>query len=475
MKKFALSAIAISFLLAGCDDSNSSVSTPGLSIPSKVLDLSIPSDVLKLGNNYELNFNIESVKPLTNTDFSVDATVYSNELKTSGNFAQVHGITQRNYKTFSDATFGLAATATTGAGKTYQLKNFNLYYEDPSSGAVSEDLAIAKVGNDKNKVNLWGPLTEIKLDKAFFTTNSGDKFINEQRPMNLYVGVGDKIKVADKLSNGIQFVLTNPPGSYATVNNATCSSITNTVDPLKAKGILQKTCVEANGYKIPLLIEAKARENSTAKVAHVKKVLQFYLDNFPAEITKAISDNKATMAFYYDGKWSDRANGVADYMEENYRFQDLFATETTTVEPSTAKPDLTTKRDAAFEEVLHFVHDYGIMTNAIKDPKSKWAEFQKELDELTEKAIISGNYYPNGKDSTKTEADLDAESYDQEYLAYSLYAYYDANYTGYVAQESKSTTHAELLSNDPMMVVFMDKYFPTPAVFKTEFPGYPND
>lgn len=462
MKKLTISAIALSLLLTGCDDSNTPTATQ-----LAILDASIPSDVLKLGNNYELNFNIESVKPLTNTDFSVDATVYSNELKTSGNFAQVHGITQRNYKTFSDATFGLAATVTTGAGKTYQLKNFNLYYEVPGSGAVPEKLAVAQVGNDKTKVNLWGKLTDIKLDNAFFVANDGDKFINEQRPMNLYV------RIADKLSNGIQFLLTKPPGNYATVNNATCSSITDTVDPLKIEGILQKTCVEANGYKIPLLIEAKARENSTAKVAHVKKVLQFYLDNFPAEITKAISDNKATMAFYYDGDWGDR--DISGYMEENYRFQDLFATETTTVEPSTTKPDLTTKRDAAFEEVLHFVHDYGIMTNAIKDPKSKWAEFQKELDELTEKAIISGNYYPNGKDSTKTEADLDAESYDQEYLAYSLYAYYDANYTGYVAQESKSTTHAELLSNDPMMVVFMDKYFPTPAVFKTEFPGYPND
>ena len=100
---------------------------------------------------------------------------------------------------------------------------------------------------------------------------------------------------------------------------------------------------------------------------------------------------------------------------------------------------------------------------------------QKELDELNEKAILSGSYFPNGQDSTIVEADLDAESYDQEYLAYSLYAYYDLNFKGYNAQELSSATFAELQANDPEMVKFMEQYFPTRAALKAKFPGYPNN
>ena len=100
---------------------------------------------------------------------------------------------------------------------------------------------------------------------------------------------------------------------------------------------------------------------------------------------------------------------------------------------------------------------------------------QKELDELNEKAILAGSYFPNGKDSTIVEADLDAESYDQEYLAYSLYAYYDLNHKGYIAQELSSATFTELQANDPAMVKFMEQYFPKRVAFKAKFPGYPNN
>ncbi|MCZ8485893.1 hypothetical protein O9993_10570 [Vibrio lentus] len=32
--------------------------------------------------------------------------------------------------------------------------------------------------------------------------------------------------------------------------------------------------------------------------AHVKNIMQYYLDSFPAEVTKAIYDSKAAMAFF---------------------------------------------------------------------------------------------------------------------------------------------------------------------------------
>lgn len=170
---------------------------------------------------------------------------------------------------------------------------------------------------------------------------------------------------------------------------------------------------------------------------------------------------------------SDRDGG--DFLDEHYRFQDLFATETTDTSTGENKPDLVTQRDAAFEEIIHFVHDYGVMNLAVQSSSSKWGIMQKELDELNEKAILADSYFPNGKDSTIVEADLDAESYDQEYLAYSLYAYYDLNYKGYSAQELSSATFTELQANDPAMVTFMEQYFPTRAALKAKFPGYPNN
>lgn len=285
--------------------------------------------------------------------------------------------------------------------------------------------------------------------------------------MNLYV------RVANVLSNGIQFVPVMASGSYKTVQKSDCSKITTASTELQSAGIAQQTCVDSHGYKLPILIEDKTQQNSEAKVAHVRSILKFYLDNMPKEIAQTMVATKATMAFFYDREWKERP--VADNLEENYRFQDLFATETTTVTTSEDKPELDKKRDAAFEEIIHLVHDYGIMAYAVAHPTSKWAQLQKELDELTEKAIRSGNYFPNGKDATITEAELDAESYDQEYLAYSLYAYYDLNHKGYKASELKSATYNELKQNDPAMVAFMDKYFPARSKLKAAFPGYPNN
>ncbi|WP_064601672.1 hypothetical protein [Photobacterium sp. J15] len=466
--KVILLASILAATLTGCSEDTSSSTSNSTS--AQAIDASKPNEVLKLGNNYKIDFGIKSIKPLSDSHFNVDATVFSNELMKNGFFAQVNGITKRNYKTFSDAEFSFDVTATTAEGKKYQLTNYNVYYENFTSTKVPAELAIAKIENDPNNVKLWGKITSAKIDRDFVDNNEGSKFsIDNMRPMNLYV------RVADTLSNGIQFLPTAPDNStnqYQKVSNGNCTIITDTTGELNRNGIKHKTCIEVHGYKIPLLIEDKAQQNSEAKVAHVKKIMVYYLNHLPAEITKAISDSNATMAFFYDEDWSDRAG---DFMEENYRFQDLFSTETTTTDTDHDKDYLANKRDAAFEEILHFVHDYGIMNYAIAHPTSQWAAMQKELDTLNEKAIRSGNYYPNGKVSTIAEADLDAESYDQEYLAYALYAYYDINNKNFAASESKSSTYADLTTNDPDMVKFLDKYFPARNDFKATFPGYPNN
>ena len=473
INKLIIPTLVVTTMLTACGGGSGGGSGGGNnnSASKNVIDASSASSVVSLGNNFSLQFSVESIKNGADKNVNVDITQYGNNLKSSGSFAQVHGIPERNYKTQNDADITFKVTATNSSGKTYDVENFNIYYENFNSTTTPEKLAVAKVENNIKNIILWKKADTVTINKQFIIDSTGDKFnIDQMRPMNLYVRVGNT------LSNAIQFVPSfaqSASKTFARVPTSDCSVISDTTGDLLTNGIKQRSCVEAHGYKIPLLIEDKTQNGGTAKVAHVKKIMQYYLDNFPAEVTKAIYDSKAAMAFFYDDDWANR--GAGDYLDENYRFQDLFATETTDTTAGENKPGLVTKRDAAFEEIIHFVHDYGVMNLAVKSPSSKWGVMQKELDELNEKAILVGSYFPNGKDSTIVEADLDAESYDQEYLAYSLYAYYDVNYKGYSAQELSSATFTELQKNDPAMVKFMEKYFPTRANLKAKFPGYPNN
>ncbi|MFA0158144.1 hypothetical protein [Vibrio sp. 10N.261.46.A3] len=462
--KLTIPTLVLTTMLTACGGSSDGNAS------KNVIDASSASSVVSLGSNYSLQFSVKSIAAGTDKNVNIDITQYGNNLKSNGSFAQVHGVPERNYKTQNDADITFSVTATNSAGKTFNVHNFDIYYENFNSTTTPEKLAIAEVENDINNVIRWKKADTVTINKQFIIDNSGIKFnIDQMRPMNLYVRVGNT------LSNGIQFVPSfaqSASETFSRVPTADCSVISNTTGELLKNGINQRTCVEAHGYKIPLLIEDKSANNSEAKVAHVKNIMEYYLDSFPAEVTKAIYDSKAAMAFLSDGNWDKR---VGDFLEENYRFQDLFATETTDTTTGENKPDLVTQRDAAFEEIIHFVHDYGVMNLAVQSSSSNWGVMQKGLDELNEKAILSGSYFPNGKDSTKDEADLDAESYDQEYLAYSLYAYYDLNYKGYNAQELSSATFTELQANDPAMVKFMEQYFPTRAALKAKFPGYPNN
>ncbi len=465
--KLTIPTLVLTTMLTACGGSDSN----NTSASKNVIDASSAKSVVSLGSNYTLHFSVKSLAAGTDKNVNIDITQYGNNLKSSGSFAQVHGVPERNYKTQSDADITFSVTATNSAGKTFNVENFDIYYENFNATKTLAKLAIAEVENDINNVIRWKKSDTVTISKQFILDNIGVKFnIDQMRPMNLYVRVGNT------LSNGIQFVPSfaqSASETFSRVPTADCSVISNTTGELLTNGIKQQTCVEAHGYKIPLLIEDKSVNNSEAKVAHVKNIMEYYLDSFPAEVTKTIYDSKATMGFFYDEDWSDRDGG--DFLDENYRFQDLFATETTDTTTGENKPDLVTQRDAAFEEIIHFVHDYGVMNLAVQSSSSKWAAMQKELDELNEKAILAGSYFPNGKDSTIVEADLDAESYDQEYLAYSLYAYYDLNFKGYNAQELSSATFTELQAYDPAMVKFMEQHFPKRIAFKAKFPGYPNN
>lgn len=467
----ALSALLIPMLLTACgsEESNKNTPTPA---PSKQIDARDPVAVAKLGKDYTLQLAVSSFQLNSNKDFNIDITQYAEKTNTTGTFAQVHGIPERNYKTMSDADVSFNVTVKTDKGEEYQLTHFNLYYENFNSTSVPEKLALSTVEQDAKNVTLWKQQSNILINRDFVEDNMGVMFdLDSMRPMNLYVRLGET------LSNGVQFLpysAENTETGYTKISHTNCTAIEPTSKALSDIGILQKTCVSAHGYQIPLIIEDKSKMHTESKVAHVKAVMSFFLDNMDKEIAEAVYQSKASMAFFYDGSWDERLDAHMDELEGNYRFQDLFATETTETTSEETKPNLT-GRDAAFEEILHFVHDYGVMKLAVSKPTSVWATMQKELDALNAAAIRNGTYYPNLKDANIVEADLDAESYDQEYLAYAIYAYYDINPTGHTSQEYKASTYNELVSLDPEMVKFLEKYFPSRTDFKTQFPGYPNN
>ncbi len=430
--------------------------------PKKVLDVSQPADRALLGKSFQINFKISSAKTLAGMS-AADIVTFAHPLqKNNPTFAQQHGIPTQNFKTRNTLDVQFSVTSRAESGQFYTLKNYDIFYEDFKNTSTPLNLASAKIENKIENVKLWKRQSGVTFSSAFFSQNTGKMMDRANgRPLIFYV------KIDNQLSNGMQILNLPRTNPYLTVNTGDCSRIENS-DQVELEGFLQRTCVEAHGYKIPILIEDKDKERSADKIPHIRKIFKFYLDFFPKEITETIAENQATLALFYDDDWTDRQEEDHNNSAEKHLvFQDLSAAESM---PHLPKGE----RDASFEEILHLVHDYGIMANAVKNPSSKWAGFQKELEALMTQAIQNGAFYPNQKDPAG-DAELDAESYDQEYLAYSLQAYYDFNYKGYVAPELNSGNYDELKNNDPDMVKFMEKYFPKRQDAKRLFPGYPLD
>lgn len=206
--KLTIPTLVLTTMLTACGGSDSN----NTSASKNVIDASSASSVVSLGSNYSLQFSVKSIAAGTDKNVNIDITQYGNTQKASGSFAQVHGIPERNYKTQSDADITFSVTATNSAGKTFDVENFSIYYENFNSTTTPEDLAIAEVENNINNVVLWQNTDTITIDDDFIDANSSIKFnITTQRPMNLYVRVGST------LSNGIQFVPTKAPISELSV------------------------------------------------------------------------------------------------------------------------------------------------------------------------------------------------------------------------------------------------------------------
>ncbi|MFT5049725.1 MAG: hypothetical protein ACI8QZ_001118 [Chlamydiales bacterium] len=120
--------------------------------------------------------------------------------------------------------------------------------------------------------------------------------------------------------------------------------------------------VAPNGKPIHILAQGGWR---TEQIARARRVLEHILTDVPgtrcgadkAPVANAMADRRATLALFDDVRALERAfDSGLDQVELG--FQDLRANEC----PVEGDPDYLRHdtRDAAFEEILHLVHDYGI-------------------------------------------------------------------------------------------------------------------
>ncbi len=151
-----------------------------------------------------------------------------------------------------------------------------------------------------------------------------------------------------------------------------------------------------NGKPIHILAQSNWTEE---QVAYCRTVMESYLNNVPSlpygykdNVANAIANSNGAMTMFNDANSvNNNSSGVTG--------QDLQADETVAV--GTPEYLNQTVRNAAFEEILHFVHDLGI--------SSTLPSFQSQLEATTTHAINNRIFIPWNS--------LPVADYDNEHLA----------------------------------------------------------
>lgn len=194
---------------------------------------------------------------------------------------------------------------------------------------------------------------------------------------------------------------------------------------------------------------------SNEQMIRARNILQFYLTNVPGSIYgtdktsvfNKMGDNNATLVMYNgsDGDVSNIADGQTLYETENV------------VEGSAAY--LTNEpRDAAFEEILHLMHDTGIGVDFSGAMQGVLPSFQAEIRVATNNAapssIVTGGKGLWASVDLPWLRELKAEgSLTQEYLASVIDTYYGL--AGKSSAENRNDlytpqTREEIKTKDPM-------------------------
>ena len=214
------------------------------------------------------------------------------------------------------------------------------------------------------------------------------------------------------------------------------------VDPIFSNIASRYThVVTPNGDLIPFLIQD---DFSVAQILHARKVLESFLTNNPGNgwgndktnMTNAIGASNAILFLLNDEEEYENPDLWA-LMDAGVDGQDLLAME---VFPEGSPQYMSSsERDASYEEILHFVHGFGIQL-AIP-------AMQNAIISAMNNAISNNIYNPLN--------DLPEEDYDEEYLAMGLECYFglwahDPNGNGYCGDNEYSfITREAMAEGDP--------------------------
>lgn len=233
-----------------------------------------------------------------------------------------------------------------------------------------------------------------------------------------------------------------------------------------------------NGKPITIVAQDQVTDEQVLKAYNQ---LSFYLKDFGAYkkelIANAIADNHAVLVM------PNGADGESEIPEEALQGQPLYQMEVPTIGSDWYVNNDYEHRDAAYEEILHMVHDYGIGT---KGNPGALPDLQKEIyramkNSLPESKNDWGKKGLWGLDSKDWLIELEKEgSLEQEYLASVVDSYYGlwASYTespGGMWGIYTSKTREDIKEKDPMGYKIVSEFLPSRLTYMaridSEFSG----
>ena len=229
-------------------------------------------------------------------------------------------------------------------------------------------------------------------------------------------------------------------------------SLPENIDPLFSAVADKYTHIQtSNGDVIPFLIQNMFTDE---QVLHARRVLEFYLTNIPGSewgadkenVANAIGLTDAILFLLNDENEYENPN-LLELIDLGVKGQDLLSTE---VFPEGTEEYMNSSdRDATYEEILHFVHGFGIQ---IALPAMQ-AALETAMGEA-----IQGNYY-------MPLWDLPEEDYDEEYFAMGLESYFglwshDPSNNGFCGDSEYPFIHRdEMALGDPLLHGIISEFF----------------
>ena len=240
-------------------------------------------------------------------------------------------------------------------------------------------------------------------------------------------------------------------------------SLPENIDPLFTSIAERYTHLLApNGETIPILAQSDITDR---QFLHVRRILNDYLTNVP-ETTWGNNKDPVANALALSNAILLLLNNESEYdnpalealFNAGAKGQDLLATE---IFPEGSEQYMNSSmRDASYEEILHFVHGFGIQ-NALPS-------MQNAIIQAMNNSISNNNYMPL--------SDLPEEDYDEEYLAMALESYFGLwahdpegdQWAG--GHEYRYINREEMESGDPQAYSIIKEFFGEAWRYTAELP-----